>query len=172
MSSFVFGRNPRLTLVRILVLVIAAVVVVKTILLPVRLQGISMLPAYRSGTLNVANRIAYLWRAPARGDVIAIRMAGPSVVYVKRIVGLPGERLRFQNFDHKLHRRVIVIEQNHLVERRFGGLRLGAGLALGDGIAIAVRPSPLPSPSVIRAEILRTKSAIAPLSLGAPRPVC
>lgn len=93
MSSFVFGRNPRLTLVRILVLVIAAVVVVKTILLPVRLQGISMLPAYRSGTLNVANRIAYLWRAPARGDVIAIRMAGPSVVYVKRIVGLPGERL-------------------------------------------------------------------------------
>jgi hypothetical protein len=30
----------------------------------------------------------------------------------------------------------------------------------------------LPSPSVIRAEILRTKSAIQPLSLGAVRPVC
>jgi signal peptidase I len=36
------------------------------------------------------------WLAePARGDVVAIRLAGPHMVYVKRIVGLPGERLAF-----------------------------------------------------------------------------
>ena len=63
------------------------------ILLPVRLQGISMLPTYTDGTFNFANRAAYWLGEPARGDVVAIRMAGLSVVYVKRIVGMPGERL-------------------------------------------------------------------------------
>src|SRR5258706_13515393 len=38
-------------------------------------------------------RLAYVFRRPARFDVVAIRMAGPSVLYVKRIVGLPGERV-------------------------------------------------------------------------------
>ena len=70
-----------------------AAVVFGVVLQPVRLSGISMEPTYRDGALNFTNRLAYAWRPPARGDVIAIRMAGPSVVYVKRIVGLPGERV-------------------------------------------------------------------------------
>jgi signal peptidase I len=52
-----------------------------------------MLPAYHGGSLNFANRLAYVFAAPARGDVVAIRMAGPNLVYVKRIVGLPNERV-------------------------------------------------------------------------------
>jgi signal peptidase I len=39
------------------------------------------------------NRLAYTVRTPRRGDIVAIRLAGPNVVYVKRIVGLPGERV-------------------------------------------------------------------------------
>ena len=74
-------------------LVTSAVVVFGVVLLPVRLSGISMEPTYHDGALNFANRLAFAWRQPARGDVVAIRMAGPSVVYVKRIVGLPGERV-------------------------------------------------------------------------------
>jgi signal peptidase I len=52
-----------------------------------------MLPTYADGALNFANRAAYWWAEPTRGDVVAIRMAGPNVVYVKRIVGMPGERI-------------------------------------------------------------------------------
>ena len=52
-----------------------------------------MLPTYRDGALNFANRLTFLWRRPSRGDVVAIRMAGPRVLYVKRIIGLPGERV-------------------------------------------------------------------------------
>jgi signal peptidase I len=92
-KSLLFGSNPRHTAIRVAVLVAAAVVVFGVILLPIRLSGISMEPTYRDGGLNFANRLAFAWRQPARGDVVAIRMAGPSVVYVKRIVGLPGERL-------------------------------------------------------------------------------
>ncbi len=63
------------------------------ILIPIRTEGISMLPSYQSGTLNVVNRLAYTYRKPARGDVVAIRLAGPHVVYVKRIIALPDERI-------------------------------------------------------------------------------
>ena len=88
-----FGRNPRATLVRVAVLIAASVIIFGFVLLPIRLSGISMLPTYRSGGLAFANRLSYLRREPARADVVAIRMAGPNVVYVKRIVGLPGERI-------------------------------------------------------------------------------
>lgn len=52
-----------------------------------------MLPTYQSGTLHLVNRFAFASRPPSRGDIVAIRLAGPNVLYVKRIVGLPGERV-------------------------------------------------------------------------------
>jgi signal peptidase I len=87
------GSNPRATIRRVAALIGTAVLVFGFVLLPLRLEGVSMLPTYRSGAFTFANRLAYLMREPARGDVVAIRMAGPGVVLVKRIVGLPGEQI-------------------------------------------------------------------------------
>jgi signal peptidase I len=89
----IIGRNPRATLLRIFVLVCTAAILFGWVLIPLRLSGISMLPTYHGGTLNFANRAAYWLREPARGDVVAIRLAGLHAVYVKRIVGMPGERI-------------------------------------------------------------------------------
>jgi len=89
----VFGSNPRRTAVRILILTAVSFGTFRWILIPVRTQGISMQPTYESDHLTFVNRLAFVWRPPARGDIVAIRLAGPHVVYVKRIVGLPGERL-------------------------------------------------------------------------------
>ena len=89
----VVGRNPRKTLLRIAVIIGTALVVFGGILVPLRLSGISMLPTYHDGTFNFANRAAYWMGEPARGDVVAIRMAGPHAFYVKRIIGMPGERI-------------------------------------------------------------------------------
>jgi len=86
------GANPRATLIRAAVLIAAAIVVFGYILLPIRMEGISMLPTY-SGGINFANRYAYRWSPPQRGDAVAVRMAGEGVVFVKRIVGMPGERV-------------------------------------------------------------------------------
>jgi signal peptidase I len=30
---------------------------------------------------------------PSRGDIVAIKLAGPHVLYLKRIIALPGERI-------------------------------------------------------------------------------
>jgi signal peptidase I len=89
----VFGQNPRRTTVRIAVLAVVCIVTFGWVLLPVRADGDSMLPTYASGKLTLVNRLSYVRSSPQRGDIVAIRLAGPRVVYIKRIIGLPGERL-------------------------------------------------------------------------------
>ena len=91
----IFGRHPRRTFVRIVVLAVISIVTFGWVLTPIRVHGISMDPTYREGALNLVNRLAFVGRAPSRGDVIAIRLAGPHVLYVKRVIALPGERVAF-----------------------------------------------------------------------------
>jgi signal peptidase I len=91
----VLGRDPRRTFVRVVVLAAISFVTFGWVLMPLRAEGISMLPTLESGSLHLVNRLAYLNTKPLRGDVIAIRLAGPHVLYVKRVIGLPGERIAF-----------------------------------------------------------------------------
>ncbi len=110
------GRNPSLTLVRIAVLIIGCFIVSKFVLLPIRIEGISMFPAYKDGHINFINRLAYAFHEPRRGDVVGIRLApGESIMYLKRVVGLPGELIGF----HQGH--VVVngeeLSEPYLVER-------------------------------------------------------
>jgi signal peptidase I len=92
-QRLLFGRHPRRTVVRIIVLATVSVVTFGWLLTPIRVRGISMEPNYRDGALNLVNRAMFRIRDPARGDVVAIRLAGPSVLYVKRIIALPTERV-------------------------------------------------------------------------------
>ena len=91
----VFGRQPKFTLVRIVVLVITCLIVFNFVLLPIRVKGFSMYPTYRDGGINFVNCLAYLFHEPRRGDVVAIRYSGHSLMLMKRIVGLPGETISF-----------------------------------------------------------------------------
>ena len=91
--TLVMGHSLTRTIARACALVLVAAIVFGYVLLPVRTQGVSMLPTYRSGALILVNTLAYRWRLPERGDVVAIRMAGWRVMYIKRIIGLPGERI-------------------------------------------------------------------------------
>jgi len=93
----VIGRNPKVTLVRIAVLIVTCFLVREFILLPIRVEGISMLPNYKDHSWNLVNRLAYLRHEPQRSDVVSIRLAGPHVMYMKRIIGLPGETVAFEN---------------------------------------------------------------------------
>jgi signal peptidase I len=93
----VMGRNPRFTLVRALCLAAAAFVIFRFVLLPVRVTGGSMEPTYHDGSINFINQLAYRRHEPQRGDVVGVRFAGRSVMLLKRVVGLPGELIGFQN---------------------------------------------------------------------------
>jgi len=113
------GRRPRFTLVRVVVIAVMAFFLYGFILPPVRVNGLSMSPTYRRGSVNLVNRLAYLRHEPRRGEVVAVRISGteysaselrrdlthlqvdfgrlfrPSLMYMKRIVGLPGETIAF-----------------------------------------------------------------------------
>ncbi len=91
------GRNPKRTLVRVVLLVVASLIVFRYVLVPVRVDGASMLPTYKENGVNFVNRLAYLFHEPQRGDVVAVRLlAGAHRMYLKRIVGLPGETVAFR----------------------------------------------------------------------------
>lgn len=91
---FLLGRNPRWTLVRALVLVAATAVVFKFLLLPIRVSGHSMVPTHRDRQINFIHRLAYNGeRTPQRGHVVAIRTSGTHVMFLKRVIGLPGEQV-------------------------------------------------------------------------------
>jgi len=95
LRAALIGRHPKRTLARIVVLVTVSFVVFRFILLPIRVQGSSMLPTYRDRRVNFVNRLAYYRHEPQRGDVVAIRTTGLHIMYMKRIIGLPGESVTF-----------------------------------------------------------------------------
>jgi signal peptidase I len=91
------GRRPQATLVRIAVLVVACFITFPFILQPIRIEGISMLPTCRNNQIRCINRFAYLRHEPQRGDIVSVRLAGLSYMYMKRIIGLPGETVSFRD---------------------------------------------------------------------------
>jgi len=95
LRTILIGRNPERTLVRIVVLVITCFVVFRFVFLPIRVEGASMFPTYKDRRVNFVNRLAYLFHEPRRGDVVAIRTSGISIMYMKRVIGLPGETVAF-----------------------------------------------------------------------------
>ena len=103
LQIILIGRRPRTTLVRILVLTILCFVVFNFVLWPIRVNGISMEPTYHDHHLNCVNRLAYIFRQPQRGDVVAIRFSDPGAfskpheMLMKRIIGMPGETVSFHD---------------------------------------------------------------------------
>ncbi len=61
-------------------------------------RGQSMVPNYVDGEVLTVNKISYLVGSPQRGDVVAMFFPGETEKrFIKRIVGLPGERVTVSN---------------------------------------------------------------------------
>jgi len=50
-----------------------------------------MVPTLKDGQRYFLNRLAFYWRAPARGQLVVLKDPGHEDCAVKRIVGLPGD---------------------------------------------------------------------------------
>jgi len=60
----------------------------------IRVDGSSMEPSLHDGELVVVNRLAYLWNAPARGDIVVFYFPlDPERRFIKRLIGLPGDTI-------------------------------------------------------------------------------
>jgi signal peptidase I len=92
MARLIWGRSPRRTMLRILILVVLCFITFKFILLPIRVTGASMEPTCHDGRVGFINLLAYKWREPQRGDIVGVRAGPENELMLKRLIGLPGER--------------------------------------------------------------------------------
>ena len=136
LDKFVWGRDAqgdggsaaRQTLVeysRSFFPVLLIVLVIRSFVFePFRIPSGSMMPTLLQGDFIFVKKFAYGLRlpvsetkvletgAPERGDVVVFRLpADPGVNYIKRVVGLPGDEIRYQR-----HRLVINGEQVELAQ--------------------------------------------------------
>ncbi|MDP2651545.1 MAG: signal peptidase I, partial [bacterium] len=59
---------------------------------PFVVDGDSMHPTFQNLDYLIVDEFLYYFKTPARGDVVVFRYPGnPSIFYIKRIIGLPGE---------------------------------------------------------------------------------
>jgi signal peptidase I len=95
LRQLLIGRSLGRSLIRGLSMALALLLGSWFILVPVRAHGPSMTPTYGDGQLLLVNRLAYRFGGEVRrGDVVAVTLQGGQAVLVKRIIGLPGERIR------------------------------------------------------------------------------
>ncbi len=72
--------------------------------------GDSMSPALKNGDILLMNRLIYNAKSPERGDIIAFKPNGNENAHymVKRVVGLPGERVQIKEGQVYINGEVLV----------------------------------------------------------------
>ncbi len=94
--AFVFPRVTKKFIARVLIVAAVAYMFFGHLCLPLRMDGCSMEPTYHDGGVAFCWRLSYAFSQPDRHDVVVIRMAGPSVMLLKRVVAFEGETVEFR----------------------------------------------------------------------------
>jgi len=77
---------------------VASVLIITFLYQPVRVEGTSMLPRLEDRDRLFINKFVYRFSAVERGDVVVFHYPrDPEKSYIKRVIALPGDRLRI---DH------------------------------------------------------------------------
>lgn len=85
--------------VKIALIAAAVVLVIRYFLIqPFFVKGASMEPNFSDGQYLIVDELSYRLREPSRGEVIVFRYPkDPKQFYIKRIIGLPGEKVEIKN---------------------------------------------------------------------------
>jgi signal peptidase I len=95
-QHFFFPSLTKRYFLRLLLIALTCSLVFGYLLIPLRIQGFSMDPAYRNNSFAFCWRLQYLFTLPERFDVVTVRFSGRRVMLLKRIVALPGETVEFR----------------------------------------------------------------------------
>ncbi|HEY1354106.1 MAG TPA: signal peptidase I [Ktedonobacteraceae bacterium] len=92
--EFDFEKRYRLVreIVETIVLTLLMFLIIRFAIQNFNVDGTSMEPNLHNGELILVDKWTYLFRPPARGDVIVfVAPPHPSMDYVKRVIGVPGD---------------------------------------------------------------------------------
>ena len=96
LREFFFPKLTPIYLVRVALVSALAYLLFAFVLTPFFVRGHSMEPTYRDGGFDFCFKLRYLFSAPKRGDVVGLKLAGESVILLKRVVALGGETIEFK----------------------------------------------------------------------------
>ena len=91
--------------VKVFIIAVAVIVPIRWFLFqPFVVTGDSMRPNFQDGDYLIIDEISYRFRGPSRGDVIVFRFPNDeSQFFIKRIVGLPNDRVVTENGRVKIY---------------------------------------------------------------------
>ncbi len=95
-----FEKRYRLVreVIETIVLTVLMFLVIRFAVQNFNIEGTSMEPSLHNQELILVDKWTYLFRPPARGDVIVfIAPPQPTQDYIKRVIGLPGDTITVQN---------------------------------------------------------------------------
>jgi signal peptidase I len=102
------GRGALTQVVQVVVLALVLYLTLTFVVQAVHVLGSSMNPTVRDQNYLLAARLPYRFHGPDRGDIVILRdPEDPSVDFIKRVIGLPGERILIHSAevyinDHQL----------------------------------------------------------------------
>jgi signal peptidase I len=91
-------KRVALDILETLVLAVVLYFGINAISVRVRVDGYSMTPSLQNGEYILVNKLAYKTGEPQRGDIVVfIFPVDPHEDLIKRVIGLPGERVAIHN---------------------------------------------------------------------------
>lgn len=104
MKSFLWSL---FEVVETIVIAVVAVVLVRAFVAqPFLVSGTSMEPGFQNGDYLLVDEIAYRFREPSRGEVMVFKYPlDPRSYYIKRVIGLPGERVVIEGRTVTVHKK-------------------------------------------------------------------
>lgn len=116
-----------LELIKVLILAAITIGLVRYFLFkPFLVRGQSMEPNYEESDYLIIDELSYRFRGPERGEVVVVRAPVGSDYYLKRIIGLPGEKVVIANNQviiyNEANPRGLVLPEDYLNEITTGSL--------------------------------------------------
>ncbi len=89
--------------IRILLVAMISYTIFSYILIPLKLQTDNMEPTYTKGSVHLIYGLRYIYSPPKTGDVVAIKMAGKSIIMLARVVATPNQSISISNGKLKIN---------------------------------------------------------------------
>lgn len=117
--------------IEVALVALGAVFLIRTFLVqPFLVSGASMVPNFANGDYLLVDELTYYFRQPQRGEVVVFRYPNDeSTYFIKRIIGLPGERVQIQDGKvtvyNKDHSDGFVLDESYLPKSTVTATRTG-----------------------------------------------
>jgi signal peptidase I len=76
---------------------LTAIIVKNLIFVEYKVEGVSMQPTYEEGRLLSINKLSLYFSSLKRFDVVVFQLPNSDNIYVKRVIGLPGDELHYKD---------------------------------------------------------------------------